>query len=156
MTTLFLIRHAHAGDRDAWAGPDGQRPLSAKGWRQARGLVQLLAPYEIGRIDSSPSLRCVQTVQPLAEARGLVVQEDQALLEGSDPTDGFDALERQLDGASVAACTHGDLVPAILEQAVRAGASLPPQVRWQKGSTWILDRRDGHWTGVRYLPPADG
>lgn len=155
MTRLLLIRHAHAGDRAVWRGPDDQRPLSEKGWRQARGLVPLLAADEVGRITSSPSLRCVQTVLPLAEARRLRVDEDPRLCEGADPVDAFAALEADLETFSVAASTHGDLVPAILDLAAERGALLPPDVRWPKGSTWILDREDGRWLEARFLPPPN-
>jgi broad specificity phosphatase PhoE len=155
MTTLLLIRHAHAGDRQSWVGPDPQRPLSRKGWRQARGIVAAVADQEIGLLASSPSLRCVQTVQPLAEARGVSVAEDERLHEGSDPMGAYAWLEQELQGRSVAACTHGDLVPAILELAERSGACLPPQVRWAKGSTWVLEHDAGRWIGAGYLRPTE-
>lgn len=153
MTRLYLVRHAHAGDRASWEGADEQRPLSEKGWRQARGLVALLAGEEIQRITSSPSLRCVQTVVPLAEARVIAIEEDARLHEGSDPWGAFDALVHALERYSVAACTHGDLVPEILDLAARNGAVLPSEVRWPKGCTWILDHDDGRWRGARYQPP---
>jgi len=156
VTRLLLIRHAHAGDRARWRGPDDQRPLSEKGWRQARGLVALLGDDGLARIASSPSLRCVQTVLPLAEARGLQVEEDPRLHEGTDPHEAFVALEADLHaGSSVAASTHGDLMPAILDLAAERGAVLPPDVRWPKGCTWVLDHEDGRWLGARFLPPPE-
>jgi broad specificity phosphatase PhoE len=153
VTRLLLIRHAHAGDRARWRGPDDQRPLSEKGWRQARGLVPLLSADAVGRIASSPSLRCVQTVLPLAEARGLHVEEDPRLLEGTDPHEAFTSLEAELATISVAASTHGDLVPAILDLAADRGARLPADVRWPKGCTWVLEHEDGRWLGAHFLPP---
>lgn len=156
MTRLFLIRHAHAGDREAWTGPDDQRPLSPKGWRQARALVKLLNGEDTGRITSSPSLRCTQTVMPLAEAQGRAVEEDARLLEGRDPAEAFSMLEQELRGAPIAACTHGDLVPAILELADRSGAALPRDVRWPKGCLWVLEYEGGRWRDARYIPPSTG
>lgn len=153
MTRLFLIRHAHAGERATWEGPDEQRPLSDKGWRQSRGLVTTLAGEAIQRIASSPALRCVQTVVPLSEARGIAVEEDARLHEGSDPRGAYDGLLHALETVSLAACTHGDLMPAILELAARNGAVLPSQIRWAKGSTWVLEHDDGRWRAARYLPP---
>ena len=155
MNRLLLIRHAHAGDRARWRGPDDQRPLSEKGWRQARGLVALLSGDGLARVRSSPSLRCVQTVLPLAEARGLQVEEDPRLHEGTDPLVAFSALEADLQSISVAASTHGDLMPAILDLAADRGAVLPPDVRWPKGCTWVLDHEDGRWLGARFLPPPE-
>ena len=155
MTRLLLIRHAHAGDRARWRGPDTQRPLSEKGWRQARGLVTLLSDGSLAGIRSSPSLRCVQTVVPLAEARGLQIEEDSRLHEGTDPHEAFVALEAELQTGSLAASTHGDLVPALLDLAAERGAVLPPDVRWPKGCTWVLDHEDGRWLGALYLPPPE-
>ena len=31
MITLFLVRHAHAGDPEHWTGDDDVRPLTDKG-----------------------------------------------------------------------------------------------------------------------------
>ena len=39
---LYLLRHADAGDPMAWPGDDAERPLSAKGKRQARRLGSML------------------------------------------------------------------------------------------------------------------
>ena len=156
VSRLFLIRHAHAGDRASWNAPDDRRPLSDKGWRQARGLVPLLEAERIDHIRSSPSLRCVQTVMPLAEARGLAVEEEPNLLEGRGPLEAFAALEHALQEVSVAASTHGDLMPEILELAEEHGAVLPDEVRWPKGCTWVFDYDEGRWHLMRYLPPPPG
>src|SRR6266545_4887395 len=82
----YLVRHGHAGDKHLWAGADDDRPLSSTGQREARGLVALLAGYSVDKIVSSPALRCAQTVQPLAEQRGLVVRTDVALSVDADHT----------------------------------------------------------------------
>ncbi|MEA2687050.1 MAG: 8-oxo-(d)GTP phosphatase, partial [Actinomycetota bacterium] len=57
MSPLLVVRHAHAGDREAWVGPDERRPLTKKGRRQATGLVEVLADYNVGRIVSSHYVR---------------------------------------------------------------------------------------------------
>jgi phosphohistidine phosphatase SixA len=153
VTSVYLVRHADAGIRQTWRGPDDRRPLSAAGWRQAGGLVDLLADVHFDRVVSSPSLRCVQTVEPLAEARGLTVEADTRLLEGHDPRDTVIWLQAEAALRSLVACTHGDLVPSVLSALDAAGASLPAERRWPKGATWVLEFDGGRWTRARYLPP---
>ena len=79
---VFLVRHAKAGDRSTWQGDDDGRPLTKAGRRQARALVDVFAGRPINRIVSSPAVRCVDTVEPLAEARGLAVEVRNELREG--------------------------------------------------------------------------
>ena len=71
---MLLVRHASAGKRTEWTGGDRRRPLDERGQLQALRLVGLLADYPIERILSSPYDRCVQTVEPLARARGLAIE----------------------------------------------------------------------------------
>jgi Histidine phosphatase superfamily (branch 1) len=61
---LLLVRHAHAGDKHRWQGPDRLRPLSLAGQAEAAGLVVRLEDFPIERILTSPTLRCQQTVEP--------------------------------------------------------------------------------------------
>ena len=155
-SVFHLVRHAHAGDRAAWTGDDAARPLSEKGWRQARGLVELLPRQpRLRRVVSSPSLRCVQTVEPLAEAYALRVEEDERLLEGADPRDALALVEAELArGDGVAACSHGDVIPGVLELLMqRDEVRFEDRLIWQKGSTWVLEGDGGAVVRARYLPP---
>src|SRR5581483_3513532 len=79
---ILLVRHAVAVSRKSWPGDDNLRPLTRRGEQQAAGLVELLSPYPADRILSSPAVRCVATVTPLAEARSLKVETAGALREG--------------------------------------------------------------------------
>ncbi len=65
LETLHLVRHAHAGDPEAWDGPDELRPLSNKGRRQAERLGSFLLRTDIrpDRLISSPKLRALQTAE---------------------------------------------------------------------------------------------
>src|SRR4051812_27359493 len=69
-----LVRHADAGLRSAWRGADEWRGLTTIGHQQSRALAGMLADLTVLRILSSPSLRCRQTVVPLALASGLDVE----------------------------------------------------------------------------------
>jgi phosphohistidine phosphatase SixA len=108
--TLVLLRHAWAGDRERWEGDDRRRPLDERGQAQALALVDLLAPYPADRLLSSPYLRCVQTLEPLAAARGLRVEPHEQLAEKRQERDGL-ALVRSLAGADAIVCTHGGRRP---------------------------------------------
>jgi 8-oxo-dGTP diphosphatase len=117
--TSILLRHASAGDRDDWDGPDRFRPLDERGRRQAAELVEMLRPYGLLRIVSSPYTRCVETVEPLAAALGLAVERDDRLEEGAGS--GADGL---LGEDGVLACTHGDIVFDVLGRDLKKGAAV--------------------------------
>ena len=116
--TSVLLRHARAGDRMEWEGDDRLRPLDERGRRQADELVELLRPIGVRRIVSSPYVRCVQTVEPLAAALGLELEMDGLLAEGTG-----DAALALVAENGVVACTHGDVVEAILGRSLKKGAA---------------------------------
>lgn len=150
---LYLVRHAKAGSRRHWDGPDHGRPLSDRGRHQAAGLVDLLVDRSVTAILSSSFVRCVETVQPLADKLGLPVDHAPALTEGA-ATEEAVGLVRGLAGTTAVLCSHGDVIPAILDALVAAdGLPLPPDYPYQKGSTWELEERGGKWVEARYLPP---
>jgi 8-oxo-dGTP diphosphatase len=117
---VVLVRHGRAGERAEWEGDDHLRPLDKKGRRQAKGLVALLERYPVDRIVSSPYVRCVQTVQPLAEARGLPLEEAGELAEGKELADVLALLERA-DAACPVLCTHGDVVCEVIGEEMKKG-----------------------------------
>jgi Histidine phosphatase superfamily (branch 1) len=153
--TVLLVRHARAGQRQRWKGDDRLRPLSKRGHAQALGLVGPLTAA-IGKqkgpvvIVSSPWVRCVQTVAPLADALGVKVVEAPELGEGQ----GGQAVEfvRLRSGPTVF-CTHGDVVGEILDDARRHGVDLGPHPTWPKGCTWELRSRAGKFQVARYFAP---
>jgi broad specificity phosphatase PhoE len=151
---VLLVRHAHAGDRDRWEGDDDLRPLSTKGQKQALRLVDLLADRPVTRVLSSPSLRCVQTVEPLADERGLEVEPSDALAEGVGP-DTVVGLARRVAGQAAVLCTHGDVIPTLLDALVDTdGLVLGDGYPCAKGSTWVLEVDEhGRFVAARYLPP---
>jgi broad specificity phosphatase PhoE len=151
--TLLLVRHANAGSRKDWSGDDRLRPLSAKGQRQARGLVVQLDPWAPSRVLSSPYRRCVETVKPLADELGLKVDVVDELAEGA----GRDAVElvRSLRDSHVALCTHGDVILDILVAlADEDRLELGPAPRQAKGSTWVLASKRGRFISATYVPPS--
>ena len=78
---LYLLRHAHAGSQENWQGPDSERPLSAKGRRQAELLGAFLAEraFSPDAIVTSPKVRARQTADLVADAIGIAVSVDDRL-----------------------------------------------------------------------------
>lgn len=150
--TLYLIRHGHAGSRKDWNGDDGQRPLSPKGVGQAEWLADQFAQTGIGQVLSSPSLRCIQTVEPLAARLGLDVGHEPALCEGAPRRTGLTLLE-ELGDQDVALCSHGDVIPALIRALRKQGATGDKRTSSAKAGTFILATVDGHVSTTRYLPP---
>jgi 8-oxo-dGTP diphosphatase len=149
---VFLVRHAHAGSKAKWTGPDLARPLSAQGRKEALGLIERLDGHPVGRVLTSPAVRCRQTVEPLAARLGRPVEPAEAL--GVDGT-AAGLLELLDDPALEQAvlCTHGEQIGEVFDQLRRPGLELSDPVRWPKGCTWILRRHAGQaWKGT-YLPP---
>ncbi len=81
-TRVFIVaRHARAQRRKAWPGADERRPLTTGGAVRAMQLKDLFAAFGTARIVSSAAVRCVQTVNPYAQAAGLPVRDYESLTE---------------------------------------------------------------------------
>jgi broad specificity phosphatase PhoE len=149
---VLVIRHAHALSRSDWDGDDGGRTLSSRGYRQARRLVPRLIEMKPARIISSPLVRCVETVRPLAEAAGLDVEEDDRLAEGSSRA----AVEllRARSSADAVLCSHGDVIPYLLAAVAnedRVDLGTAPRV--EKASVWVLHGDTARFQSATYLKP---
>jgi 8-oxo-dGTP diphosphatase len=155
---LLVVRHGQAEAKQSWNGPDMDRPLVPRGRRQAKLLSKDLAGYRPARVISSPSVRCRQTVQPLATTWALDVELSNALA----PDAGGSALclIRDLTGAesnrsTVVLCTHREVIVAVMpalfdEFGIKPGHRLPGA----KGGTWVLEFHRSKLATVKYQPPA--
>jgi 8-oxo-dGTP diphosphatase len=119
--TIVLLRHAWAGDRHRWVGDDALRPLDDRGRAQAIELRDRLVGHGIELVLSSPYVRCVETVAPLAAALGVVVETDDRLAEGADPAGARELLAGLAPGWAV--CTHGDVIVALTGETLKKGAA---------------------------------
>jgi 8-oxo-(d)GTP phosphatase len=151
---LLLVRHARAGRRGL--GPeDLERPLDVRGEAQAEALPALLAPHLDGvvTVRSSPAVRCVATVEPLARSLGTELVVDGALVEGSDARLLLPRLAT-LAGTEVWS-SHGDVIPELLMLLARRGLDLGTDPSCRKGSTWVIDVEDAQAMRATPLePPA--
>ena len=141
--TIHLVRHASAGTRSAFHdGDDLARPLDDRGHGQAEALVGFFADVSVRAIWSSQATRCVQTVEPLAAACGLTVEERRELTEGARSVVLLESMREQvlLDG-DIVMCSHGDLIPEVLNRLLREGMSVIGGRGCEKGSVWSLETR---------------
>jgi 8-oxo-dGTP diphosphatase len=150
--SVYLLRHAKAGNRSAWSEPDWLRPLTEAGQLQARKLLTTFDDARFGRIFASPYVRCMETVVPLASHHCLPVEPVDALTEGA-PVDAALGLVEKLAARGVVLCSHGDIIPALLEQFATRGTDLGPQPRCEKGSVWVLEGDVAATPSARYIPP---
>jgi phosphohistidine phosphatase SixA/8-oxo-dGTP pyrophosphatase MutT (NUDIX family) len=154
-SALYVVRHAKAGLRAAWSGPDEERPLTRRGRKQARRLVERFQGLEIRRILSSPFLRCVQTVEPLGEARGLAVEAIPELREGARVEELLGALA-SLDEGPTVVCGHGTEIRSMIDRLEAGGATIEGARGIAKGSVWVLDREGERIVAAQYLPAPPG
>jgi phosphohistidine phosphatase SixA len=152
MPTIYFVRHAKAGSRSHWEGNDRDRPLSKSGVKQAERLVSVLGPSPISAVWSSPYLRCVQTVEPLARARRVKIQETRHLAEGARLKGAYRFIEDP-DLDDTVLCTHGDVILELVDDLIRRRIVKASQASLaDKGSTWVVEVEDGSPVGARYIP----
>jgi broad specificity phosphatase PhoE len=149
---LLVVRHADAGDKRGWEGPDMLRPLSSTGHRQAEGLVVRVEDYPVDRILWGPTLRCRQTVEPLARDRLLPVEPVPTL--GVEPSPAqLLALFWDLELQNSVVCTHGEAIGLLLTRLLADVLLVEGPLDWPEGSTWLLERTDSRQVRGRYLAP---
>jgi 8-oxo-dGTP diphosphatase len=153
--TIYLVRHAHAGDRSAWDGRDSARPLSRRGRNQADAIAARYADRPIARVLSSPAVRCKQTVAPIAHAQGIKVEVSAPLREGT-PTDEAIELLRSLARTEVVLCSHGDVIPAVMRSLRDAGLEIHGGRTTSKASVFEITTRHGKFASARYIAPPRG
>lgn len=176
--SVVLLRHGSAGKRRSWEGDDRARPLDRHGLAQAAALPAhlraVLRPAPL--VLTSPFVRCVTTVEPLAVALAGELRTDDRLAEVLPPfrsDDGWPdaawlggravaALDEACAGtdADVVVCSHGEVLPALLAAlAAREGFAVPAALdlsrkRLPKGGAWLLRSHDGVDVGELAPPPA--
>ena len=138
---MLLLRHASAGQRLSSPEIDRFRRLDEAGRVTARQLVWAFADREITKIVSSPLARCVESVVPLAQSRGVVV-EDRWELEPDASVEDLLTLLVDLPESTVA-CTHREAFEKLLGW----------DVTCEKGGAWVLERNGSELVPALYLAP---
>ena len=151
--SIFVVRHAKAGSRHSWDGDDLHRPLSKAGQRQSDAIAERLAGEDVRSLWSSPYVRCTDTLVPLGRKLGLDVIVEPRLQEGRTFETSLVLLGEVGDGAVL--CSHGDIIPDLIEALARRGTKLLTPPDWRKGTIWILDppEADGAVATATVEPP---
>ncbi|MDH3706298.1 MAG: histidine phosphatase family protein [Acidimicrobiia bacterium] len=136
--TIYLVRHAAAGDRYRWSGDDLERPLDERGRAQAQAIADFFTGRPISRLISSRAVRCTQTLAPLAHRLGLDIEPTPALLEGASGDEAAE-LVRSLTDTDTVLCSHGDVLPAVVRSLTVDGMRIVGGRGCEKGSVWELE-----------------
>lgn len=150
--SLFLVRHAKAGKRSQWDDDDSLRPLDEVGVRQAVVIGTEIGAHAPSVLYSSPYLRCVQTLEPLAAKTGLSIHAHNLLAEGANFVDTVAWMHTLPEGAVM--CSHGDVIPEVIDALERRGMEVNGFRESRKGSVWVLKRvGDAFVSGQAWPPP---
>jgi phosphohistidine phosphatase SixA len=104
-------------------------------------LPDVLAPYEITRLVSSPHRRCRESLRQLAAARGLEIEQRDELARDASAEKAKTVLAELPDTALV--CTHREVIGRLFDDEIAS----------EKGGTWLLERRGPRLVPVEYLAP---
>ncbi|PZG14673.1 NUDIX hydrolase [Nonomuraea aridisoli] len=138
---LVLVRHASAGSRAEWTGDDALRPLDADGLSQAAVVATALPAYRPELLMSSPSRRCVQTLEPYAVRAGAEIRTEPLLSEESQDPQKTPVLVGDIT-VPAAVSSHGKVLPALIESL--SGT----RVHLRKGAFAVLHRRGRYVVSV--------
>jgi 8-oxo-dGTP diphosphatase len=151
MSTIHLIRHAKAKNRQTWSEPDHLRPLTKRGRREADAIAARLGEEPITRLVSSPFVRCVQTLEPLAVALDVPIDTTELLAEGADGGGAAELLLSLAATGPIACCTHGDVLFDVIDLVAGSGVALDGPRVAPVASTWVLTADDGRFAEARFV-----
>jgi len=138
---VLMLRPASAGERLASPAEDRFRTLDRAGRADARRLCAAFGDHPLDRIVTSPLARCVETVEPLAQALALEI-EQRAELEPDSSLHDILSLLAELPDASLL-CTHREVVERLFSD----------EVVFEKGGALRIERVRGRWVPVDYVAP---
>ncbi len=133
---VIVARHASAGERDSWPGPDQERPLDATGVTQARRMARLLRLYSPTRLVSASPRRCVDSLKPLSTKVALSVEVHTTFNETADPAAAATWLEvfATTQPCTVVCSQRGLVAPMLAALTRRAESSFETP----KGKSWVI------------------
>ena len=153
--TLIILRHTKSLERGDWDEEDSHRTLDETGFDQAQLLIKHLEPFAIDELYTSDYTRCVQTVTPLAHARGLSITTVPSLNEESFELDPEKAISfanaLKQDEKNILICSHNPVIPSMLRGILNAKLKNKDLIKLEPGDAWIVHRVRGEIVGLDYL-----
>lgn len=142
---VVVLRHGDARSRKAWRRQDDRlRPLLQAGRQQAQRAIPVLAAYDVSRIVSSSSTRCVETVAPYADTTGWKLElEDQLSEEDATAPAVVDLVDGLVNAdEGVVLCSHRPVLPTVFD------ALGVPDPRLEPGGLLVAHVRKGRVVGT--------
>jgi 8-oxo-(d)GTP phosphatase len=153
--TLIILRHTKALERGDWDEVDSERTLNEVGFDQAQLLIKHLEPFAIEEIYTSDYVRCVQTVTPLAHARGLNISQVPSLNEETFEEDPLRSVSfanaLKQDEKNILICSHNPVIPTMLRGILNTKLKNKDLIKLEPGDAWIVHRVQGEIVGLDYL-----
>ncbi|HEY1840311.1 MAG TPA: NUDIX hydrolase [Mycobacterium sp.] len=156
--SVLIVRHGTAGSKSRFSGDDKLRPLDKKGRAQAEALVAQLSSFGPTDVYAADRVRCLQTVQPLAEELGVTISNEPALTEEAYADNAKRGRRRVLQIAAShrtpVICTQGKVIPDLIAWWCERDGIRPDKSRNRKGSTWVLSLAEGRLVAADHIGSA--
>lgn len=124
---IIALRHGKAVAHEDWDGPDAARPLQSRGVAQSVSVAPAIAAFRPRKLVSSPAVRCMTTIGPLARLVGLDVSPKEAISQDSWEHDAVDVrrvVRKRIEAReSAVLCSHGPVLPQIVDAIVELTGS---------------------------------
>ena len=121
---LIVLRHGKAVPPASWDGPDATRPLLHRGLEQSQNVAAAIAAWAPAKLISSPAVRCLATIEPVAHLTGLSVKASDAISQDSfeEGTASVHSLVRKRirKQQNAVICSHGPVIPEIIDEIAAA------------------------------------
>ncbi|WP_235736505.1 NUDIX hydrolase [Nocardioides alcanivorans] len=147
--TLVVLRHAVARSRSGWRTDDRFRTLVMSGERQAARIAPVLAAYDVRRLTSSSSTRCIATLLPYADlTQRHIATADELSEEGATPDRVARIVQRLLsERQPTVLCTHRPVLPLVFAHLGLTDPGL------ERGELVVVHHRDGRVLDIEtHLP----
>lgn len=152
-STVIILRHARADD--SVGVPDAARTLDASGREQTAQLRDLLALYRPQQLISATPTRCLETVDPLAEATRLPIVQDSifnATAHMRRPDRATQRLRELAEpGRTTVVCSQEPVIVEALADLAHADDLALADVKTPPGTAWVLSFSGSRTVAVERL-----